>query len=331
MSKLRAISRRGLDAAVKTLALFALANLLLAAFSERWDPTWLWVQGGALPSGVVLVLAILFAVGVLCPRGRHPMLSFVVRSLALLLSVACLADAFVYYRLLMDGRIGSDLPVPLSLLLAVLLLAWSVSSRPASPYEAAGTRRALWVRVLDHTAPLWLGGIGLLLHIVAVGATHHVKPADAAIVYGAAVRANGKASRALRDRTLTACDLYHRGIVKVLVLSGGRDPKAPLSEPACMALLCIDAGVPEDALILDELGVDTRASVRTARALAAAHEWDRVLMVSHDYHLARIQIASHQAGLKAATYPAHEPQVLLKKPWFTLRELPAIALYLLRP
>ena len=96
---------------------------------------------------------------------------------------------------------------------------------------------------------------------------------------------NGRSSYDVR--ALTACDLYHRGIVKVLVLSGGRDPKAPLSEPACMALICIDAGVPEDALILDELGVDTRASVRTARALAAAHDWDRVLMVSHDPEDAR--------------------------------------------
>ena len=331
MSKLRAITRRVLDAGVTALAIFSLANLLLAAFSSRWDPTWLWVHGGALPSGVVLTLAILFSVGVLCLRGRHPALDFAVRGVALLLAVVCLADAFVYYRLWYAQRLESSLPLPLSLLLAVLLLAWAVASRPASPYARAGTRRALWVRVLDRTAPLWLGALGLTLHIVAVGLTDYARPADAAVVFGAAVRENGAASQALRDRTETAVRLYQAGLVERIVLSGGRDPKAPCSEPACMAAICRDHGVPAEALILDEVGVDTRATIRSTHALAATHGWDGVLMVSHDYHLARIQVAAHKAGLRASTVPAREPRVLWKKPLYVLRELAAFGLYWLRP
>ncbi len=331
MSNLRAITRRVLDAGVTALALFSLANLLLAAFSDRWDPTWLWVQGGALPSGVVLALAILFAVGVLCLRGRHPAVDFGVRGVALLLGVACLADAFVYYRLLHGGRIESSFPVPMSLVLAVLLVAWAAAARPASPYARAGTRRALWVRVLDRTAPLWLCGVGVFLHVMAVGTTDYARPADAAVVFGAAVRANGNASRALRDRTLTGIRLYQQGLVDRLVLSGGRDPQAPLSEPACMAAICRAHGVPAEALILDEAGKDTRATIASTRALAAARGWDRVLMVSHDYHLARIQMASRQGGVRAVTVPAVESQPMLKKPWFVARELAAFVVYWLQP
>jgi len=319
------------DTGAKALALFALANLLLAAFSARWDATWLWVQGGALPAGLVHTLAILFAVGVLFLRARHPMLAFLVRGVALLLAVACLADAFVFYRLLASGRINSSIPLPLSLVVAILLLGWAVTARPAPLHGEGGTRRALWIRVLDQTAPLWLGGVGVLMHLVLFGATDYARPADAAVVFGAAVRANGKASQVLRDRTLTACDLYHRGLVDRLVLSGGRDPKAPLSEPACMAQIAQAQGVPAEALVFDEVGINTEASIRSVSRLAEAHGWGSVLMVSHDYHLARIQMASRKAGLRAFTVPAHEPRTLWSKPWFTAREAAAWVAYFVRP
>ncbi|MDF1700063.1 MAG: YdcF family protein [Planctomycetota bacterium] len=331
VSNPRIFMRRVLDAGVHALALFALANLVLAAFSDRWDPTWLWVQGGALPSGLVHVLAALFAVGVLCLHRRHPALALVVRAAALLLSVACLADAIAYYRLLAAGHISSAVPVPLSLGLAIMLLAWAVVARPESPYGTARTRRALWLRVLDRTAPLWLGALGLLLHVMTIGVTDYARPADAAVVFGAAVRASGQPSQALRDRTVAACELYHRGLVDRIVLSGGRDPRAPLSEPECMAVICQTQGVPAEALVFDEAGVNTQASVESTRVLARRHGWRRVLMVSHDYHLARIQMVCRKAGVRAYTVPAAESRPMLLKPWFTLRELAAYGAYFARP
>ncbi len=330
-SLIRSWLRALLDAGAKALALFALANLLLALFSARWDATWLWVQGGALPTGLVHCLAILFAVGVFFLRGRHPLLDLFVRGVALLLGVACLADAFVFYRLLAVGRITSSLPIPLSLFLAALLVGWAVVARPDPWRAGGGTRRALWVQVLDRTAPLWLAGVGLVLHLVLFGATSYARPADAAVVFGAAVRANGEPSQVLRDRTLTACALYERGLVGRLVLSGGRNPTMPLSEPQCMANIALAAGVPASALIFDEAGRNTEASIESVRRLAEVHGWGSVLMVSHDYHLARIQMTSRKAGLRVFTVPAVEPKRLLSKPWFTLRETAAWAAYFIRP
>jgi vancomycin permeability regulator SanA len=173
-------------------------------------------------------------------------------------------------------------------------------------------------------------GLGLLLHLLTFGATDYRRPADAAVVFGAAVRASGAPSQALRDRTLTACELYHQGLVRTLVLSGGRDPRAPISEPVCMARIAREAGVPARALILDEHGATTDASVRGVRALAQVHGWRRVLLVSHDYHLARISMSARRAGLDAATVPAEEPVPLGPKPWFVLREMAAYAFYYAR-
>ncbi len=139
-----------------------------------------------------------------------------------------------------------------------------------------------------------------------------------------------KASPALRDRTLTACRLYHEGLVPYLVLSGARDPAAPLSEPECMAKIARAAGVPAGALILDETGKNSLGSVRAAQALATERGWSRVLMVSHDYHLARIKLLSHRAGLQALTVPAQESVAWPSKPLFVGREVIAWAYWYLR-
>ena len=329
-SKTHVVGRRICEAGVTALASFAVLDLVLGALSPRWDAGALWVRGGVLPVWLVQGLVACFSSGVLAGRRLPARAASVLRVLGVLLAVACLADAIGYYRLLAEGRLATALPVPLSLLLALLLLLWALG-RPLPPIpRTAGSRRALWVRVLDTTAPLCMLGVGLGLHLLAFGATDYRRPADVAVVFGAAVRASGEPSQALRDRTLTACELYHQGWVRRLVLSGGRDPAAPLSEPACMARIAIEAGVPREALVLDEQGRTTAASLASVGRLAAERGWTRILMVSHDYHLARISLASRRAGLGAVTVPAREARPLLAKPWFVLREMAAYALYFVR-
>ncbi len=318
------------DACVRTLAVFALANLLLGLFSPNWDVNHLWIQAGVLPGWLVQALVVAFALSVLLVRRAHPLARLGVRGLAILLAGACLADAFGYYRLLADGRIASSFPVPLSLVLGLLVLVWALLPRRRHVASRSRTRRALWIRVLDQSAPVWLILVGCLLHILTFGSTDYARSADAALVFGAAVRANGQPSQALRDRTRTACDLYKRGLVATLILSGGRDPQAPLSEPACMARIAQAEGVPAEALILDEAGIHTAASIRAARDLAKSRGWGRVLVVSHDYHLARIKMAACRAGLRVLTVPARESRAMRKKPWFVAREVAAWIWYYLR-
>lgn len=320
-----------LGVAVQALALFSLANLVLGLFSSRWNANGIWIRAGVVPAPVVTALVLLFALGVLFLARRHRTAALATRYLAVLLALACLADALGFYRLLAAGRIGSSWPLPLSLLLGLLLLAWAAWGRMRVPMQAGRTRRALWIRVMDHGAPLVLVGLGVLAHLLTFGATDYRRPADAAVVFGAAVRASGEASPALRDRTLTACRLYEQGLVRFLVLSGARNPARTISEPECMARIALAAGVPSEALILDETGTDSRHSVLRARELARQRGWERVLMVSHDYHLARIKLLSERAGLEALTVPAVETVVWRSKPLYIGREVLAWAYWYLRP
>jgi len=330
MKNIKAGGRAAIDAAIRALAVFALLDLVVG-LSTRHDPNDIWIHADFVPRWILQALVVSFALGVLLLRRLPAALERATRALAALLAVACLGDACAFYRLLARGSIASSLPVPLSLILALLLLAWAATASRRRLGAARATRRGVLLRVLQHGAPAALLGLGTLLHILTFGATDYVRTADAAIVFGAAVRPDGAPSHALRDRTRTACALYRRGLVHTLVLSGGRDPDAPLSEPACMARIAAAEGVPASALVLDETGEDSAATVAAARRLAEARGWHGLLMVSHDYHLARIKLACERAGLPAWTVPAVESRWLGPKPWFTAREVIAWAWYYVRP
>ena len=311
------------DAFVRALALFALINILAGLVAPKLDANWLWVQGGALPSVAVTLLVAAFALNTLVVRYLHPVGRRLARPLGILLAVACTADAVAYYRLLAAGRIHTRLPIPLTLLIALLLLMWVATRAGERPSFRSQSRRALWIRVGSQAMPVLAAGVLVLLEILTFGATDYRRDADAAVVFGAAVWADGRPSLALYDRTRTACDLYHQGLVDTLVFSGGRDPAAPRSEPDCMAAIARDLGVPDEAIVLDHDGRNTRASIRRAMELVADRGWQRVLMVSHDYHLARIHLLSRRAGLPSATVPARESRPMWKKPWFVTREVAA--------
>ena len=88
--------------------------------------------------------------------------------------------------------------------------------------------------------------------------------------------------------------------------------------------------MPAERIILDERCVNTAATIANAAVLARERGWRQVLMVSHNYHLSRISMLSHRAGLAACTIPAHETRPLMLKPYYVQRELAAWVYYYLK-
>lgn len=320
-----------LDWAVRALALFAGLNLVLGVLMPGFDANWMWVGGASHPLLMDVALTG-FSASVLIGRRLFPRLgSRVAAAFALFLAAVCVADTIGYYRLVFSGSIRTAFPVPLSALLAALLGAWACSGITSRRRQRHAAGRTLWQKLADGGAVmLALFAFGLAL-LSSVGATDYRRPADAVVVFGAAVRHDGSPSGALRDRTTSAVELYLAGLAHKLVLSGGRDPLAPLSEPQCMARIALELGVPPEALILDEAGANTRHSLETVATLVEERGWKSVLMVSHDYHLARIQLQAHRRGLRAFTVPATETVAWPTKPLFVMREVVALAWYLTKP
>ncbi|HEU4408435.1 MAG TPA: YdcF family protein [Polyangiaceae bacterium] len=164
--------------------------------------------------------------------------------------------------------------------------------------------------------------------LFAFGRADRAAPSDVIVVLGARAYADGQPSEALRERVETAAALFHRGLGRKLMLSGGVDASG-VSEPRVMAEVAARAGVPRAAMVLDETGVNTAATVRAVAREARREGWRSALFVSHDYHLARVAWLARREGVEATTSPADEGDTPLRgKPLYVLREFASWAVML---
>ncbi|MFH1012240.1 MAG: ElyC/SanA/YdcF family protein [Candidatus Peregrinibacteria bacterium] len=108
---------------------------------------------------------------------------------------------------------------------------------------------------------------------------------DIALVLGAAAYGN-RLSDILRDRVDTAIELFKADKVKKLIMSG-----AP-HEAAAMADYATGSGVPADAIVLDEKGLDTASSMKNLTE-------KNVIIVTQRYHLPRALFFAGQSGIDA--------------------------------
>jgi vancomycin permeability regulator SanA len=104
-----------------------------------------------------------------------------------------------------------------------------------------------------------------------------------ALVLGAQVHPDLVPSGFLAARLDVAAQLYARGLVEHLLLSGDGRSRF-YDEPATMAAYLIGRGVPESAITTDPQGLDTFASCRRARE---EYGWRELVVVSQSYHLPR--------------------------------------------
>lgn len=145
---------------------------------------------------------------------------------------------------------------------------------------------------------------------------------DCAVIFGAAVWGVDTPSHALQDRTMSAAELYHNGLINCIVLSGGESTYGA-HEVAVMQATLLEDGIPNDIFILDHDGYNTRATVRNLDPDLS------YILVSNDFHLARINLFAKRFSLP--DYSLHASEYLngryKKEPQFFFREMIAIPYY----
>jgi vancomycin permeability regulator SanA len=110
------------------------------------------------------------------------------------------------------------------------------------------------------------------------------------VTFGAKVRDDGTPSIELRERVTRATELYRAGLARTVVMTGGIEPSG-FDETIVMPDLAVAQGVPAEAIVLDERGVTTNASVDRTAEILRARGLSTVLAVSQPYHLPRIKFA----------------------------------------
>lgn len=116
-------------------------------------------------------------------------------------------------------------------------------------------------------------------------------PADAIVVLGGGVEADGSLPPVARTRVARAVELFHAGIAPRMILTGRcglTSPEPAVTEAAAMAAYARDHGVPAAALLLEEEARDTLGNAYFTRELfLAPNRWTSIRVVTSDFHLSR--------------------------------------------
>ncbi|KPQ39738.1 MAG: vancomycin high temperature exclusion protein [Phormidium sp.] len=143
-----------------------------------------------------------------------------------------------------------------------------------------------------------------------------------AIVFGAGVWDDGTPTPMLADRVFAGVDLYQRGTVERILMSG--DNQTPdYNEVEAMVQLAEQSGVPRAAILDDRLGLSTYETCRRARDHYGIHE---AVLVSQRYHLPRAIYIAQQLDLDVVGYGVADWGVYRYRSMLTysLREVMAI-------
>lgn len=310
--------------ALRVLALFSALNVVLETVHTGRPRSWVWVNLHWAPVVLAALWLAAFSAAVLLYSHLRRRVAMAARIVVGSAAVLCAVDTLRFALACASDSYASSLPIPTSALTAAACALWAWRPPRARPWTIW---RTLGTLALD----AGMAVAGLALFVVLFGASDYRRPADVIVVFGAGVTGRGEPSPSLRERLEAGCALYHRGYAPNLLLSGGQGEGIPVSEPVAMLRAAVAMGVPEAAIVLDEGGVNTLATVKSCAALAEQQGWRSQLMVSHDYHLARIKMFCSRQGLRAFTVPAVNERPAKQKLYSYLRELAAIATYYFLP
>ncbi len=183
--------------------------------------------------------------------------------------------------------------------------------------------------------------VGGLVVAVAAGATtfriwqqggHDEKrPADAIVVLGAA-QYDGRPSPVFKARLDHAVDLWHQGLAKAFVVTGGKLPGDRTTEAAVARRYALDHGVPADAIFGEDEAHNTLESLTTVADELRSRHLRSAVFVSDPTHMLRVLRIAKDLGIDGygsptTTSPIQQDPVMQAQA--TLHELGALAVYFL--
>jgi uncharacterized SAM-binding protein YcdF (DUF218 family) len=157
-----------------------------------------------------------------------------------------------------------------------------------------------------------------LYQVHYTGRSDQTRDVDAIVVMGAA-QYDGRPSRQLAARLDHAADLWSKGVARVMVVTGGKQPGDRFTEAEASANYLIERGVPAEAILQEDVSHSTYASLDGVASLLRQRGLFRVLLVSDPFHSLRSRLTAEELGLVAYVSPTRTSPVRGNRA--TVREL----------
>jgi uncharacterized SAM-binding protein YcdF (DUF218 family) len=313
------------------LGAFSLLNVLGDLLSPGLDANHWWIDLRPIHSPAADIFLAASAV-FLIAYSVSPVLSSERRILTYAFLAALLLvtswNALAFYALIIRRAVRSCFPAAFS-----MFVGGAIATVLVSLGEQKKTRRkkAELRSTATSVVTVLICLIGLpFLQMFCFGLTDYRRQADAIVVFGTRVHANGRVSDALASRIRTGCELYLDGLANRIIFSGGPGD-GDTHQTKAMREMAIRSGVPTQAIILDADALTTRATVRNTCAIFDNVGIRRVLAVSHFYHLPRIKLSYQRQNVEVYTVPAKERFRLTATAYHVGQEIAAFWGYHLRP
>lgn len=315
-------------AATRGLALFlggytAVGTLATTLADTSSDDIW-WIDLSFLPDQAALSFALVCS-AILLAYAFAPTAvkwrQWLTVGACAALAAAALENIGKFYRAWEAETFQPGFAIPFCIIIAALfgVLAWAVL-----------TVHAEHVLPGDHVAMVVALGLMMVVFPLLValfyGSSDYRSEADAAVVFGGRIRDDGSLSPALRDRVLTAAEVYKDGLVDTLVFSGGAG-KNGIEQAGAMRKYAVKHGVPASAILLDNDGDDLDASISNTADMFSRYGFKKILAVNQGYRLARIRLEYLAHGWDVRTVPAEESELNFETPMLIAKETPAFWQY----
>lgn len=189
-----------------------------------------------------------------------------------------------------------------------------------------------WLMTLGLTLLVAAGLLtgSLVVAIYMAARSNQERQVDAIVVMGAA-QFNGRPSAVLKARLDTTFRVWEHGVASVIIVTGGKMPGDQFTESEASRDYLVGLGVPIDAIVLENEGRTSRASLQRVAGIARERGIHSVLIVSDGFHLFRSKLIADRAGLEAFGTPVTDGPI---SPWsgtelkYVVRESAATLAYL---
>ncbi len=149
---------------------------------------------------------------------------------------------------------------------------------------------------------------------------------SAIVIFGAAVRPDGRASPSLRRRTLYGAHAAHEQPADLVFCSGGVG-RHGASEASIMAEILLEAGIRPDRLVLDEQSRDTLENVVAAARFIQRNALDGAVICTDRYHVPRVRMMFALLGVRSRPGPLAEGRAGTRLGYWTAMRLRELAAY----
>lgn len=138
------------------------------------------------------------------------------------------------------------------------------------------------------------------------------QPADVALVFGA-----GQPWK-VQSRCAMAAELYHCGLVRNLLVSGGVPvPGTGMLEAPWFRDRLVALGVPAERILMESRATNTAENVRYALPIIQARGFTSVVLIMSDFEGIRAHLTAKRAwrGSGLTIYDCHAPSTGYWNPW----------------